>query len=55
MPDERLPLWECDGCGATRRCAPLAHDDTGGVIRVYGPDCPECDIPMTFVEWSRSD
>jgi hypothetical protein len=35
--------WDCDGCGATKVSDPLAHDDTGGVITVYGPHCEDCD------------
>lgn len=42
-------LWECDDCGALAESDPHAHDDWGGVIRVYGPECQECEVPMTFV------
>lgn len=46
--DDRLPLWVCEDCGTERRSNPLAHSDWGGVITVYGPDCPECECPMAF-------
>jgi hypothetical protein len=45
-----LPLWQCDDCFTESRSLPLAHDDTGGLVRVYGPHCPECGCPMRFVE-----
>lgn len=44
-------LWQCDGCGATRVCDPLAGDDwPDGVLRAVGPDCAECDIPMDLID-----
>lgn len=39
-------LWECDGCGSVVESGPLAHSDTGGVVRVHGPRCRDCDEPM---------
>jgi hypothetical protein len=50
LDDKHLILWECSGCFATKRSNPLGHNDTGGVIKVYGPHCDECGIPMDFVE-----
>ena len=48
--DESLPLWECVDCGTWIRSHVLTHDDTGGHVVTYGPDCPECECPMDFVE-----
>ena len=43
-------LWECGNCGTERVCDPLAGDDWGGEWRAVGPDCPECEGEMDFVE-----
>ncbi len=48
-------LWECDGCGAVVESDPLAHDDTGDKVVVYGPDCPECDQPMYAIPGRLTD
>lgn len=42
-------LWECDGCGRVVESDPLAHDDTGGEVRVIGPRCEACDQPMDYI------
>ncbi len=39
-------LWECDDCGEVVESDPHAHSDHGGVIKVYGPSCRECEQPM---------
>ncbi len=41
-------LWKCDGCGLVVESDPHGHSDWGGKITVYGPDCPECEIPTDY-------
>jgi hypothetical protein len=45
-----MPLFSCADCGTSRTCDWLAGDDwPDGVLRGVGPDCPECECPMTLV------
>jgi DnaJ-class molecular chaperone len=41
--------WTCFDCDQERTCDPLCGDDWGGVERVVGPDCPECECEMTYL------
>lgn len=43
-------LWHCDECQLEHEADPAGHTDYGGVIKVYGPECPVCGGKMTFVE-----
>lgn len=42
-------IWHCGDCHIEKQSDPLSHDDTGGSVRVYGPDCPECGCRMDYV------
>lgn len=42
--------WECVDCGTMVKSDPLASDDWDGEPVAIGPDCPECDCPMTATE-----
>lgn len=42
-------LWECEECGRSEFCDPMAGDDWEGEPRAIGPDCLECVVPMGYV------
>lgn len=44
-----MMLWRCNSCSKVVASDPLAHDDTGDEVKVYGPHCTDCDEDMDYL------